>query len=189
MPQIGRYSTKPFPPYRFIPGVNPHPFESPQGHSYGKPEPVAESLNLNNWSKNETYLYGVDLYNNNYWWEAHEGWESLWKKSLEDPLTREFLQGLIKTSAAFLKWQSKTPHGVQAHYQGALKHLKKVVQQHSVYMGIDLPTHINRIEACFSPLAITPVEKWPAPSENYPLILLYGSPPRPLEAGPLPAEK
>ena len=66
---------KPFPPYRHIPGVTPHPIRDPRGHSYGIEEvhdvdPLPPEL----WQQNEDYLYGVDLYNFAYWWEAHEAW-------------------------------------------------------------------------------------------------------------------
>ena len=142
---VPRYCSKPFPYYRFLPGVNPHPFESPQGHSYGKFESVVVPLTVTNWFKNETYLYGVDLYNHQYWWESHEAWESLWRRTDDEELTRDFLQGLIKISAAFLKWQKGTPRGVQVHYQGALVHLKNVASRQSVYMGVHLSSFINQL--------------------------------------------
>lgn len=166
-----RYSTTPFPPYRFLPGLNPHPYESPQGHSYGKPEPPVVPLISENWSKNEAYLYGIDLYNHHYWWESHEAWEGLWKAD-SDETTRDFLQGLIKISAAFMKWQSKTPRGVKVHYASAMKHLKKVSTKHSVYLGIDLVAHIVQLEKTFQPVLDAPPEQWPSPAENYPLVSL-----------------
>lgn len=169
---VPRYCAKPFPPYRFLPGVNPHPSESPQGHSYGKPEPVVAPLTITDWFKNEIYLYGVDLYNHRYWWESHEAWESLWKSHPKDKLTRDFLQGLIKVSAAFLKWELKTPGGVESHYQGAVKHFQKVAGEHPIYMGIDLPLHLKKLEQCFKAVHSLPVEQWPDPSRNYPTISL-----------------
>ena len=167
-----RYSSKPFPPYRFLPGVNPHPTESPQGHSYGKPEPAVELLTPGNWSQNETYLYGIDLYNHHYWWESHEAWEGLWKKNSNDKLTRDFLQGLIKISAAFLKWQLKTPRGRKIHYQSAMKHLETVADKYPVYMGVDLLQHMNRLKKYFEPAWNAPAEKLLLPVKNYPVIEL-----------------
>ena len=168
-----RYSTKPFPPYRFIPGRNPHPTENPQGHSYGKPEDTVEPLSLDHWSQNETYLHGIDLYNHQYWWEAHEAWESLWKRDSKNALTKEFLQGLIKTSAAFIKWESKTPRGIKLHYQAAIAHFKNVVEKYPVYMGIDLRAHIDRLTQCFESVLNVPASGlWPKSSKNYPVIQL-----------------
>ena len=93
---------KPFPPYRHIPGVTPHPIRDPRGHSYGVEEVHdAEPLPPEFWRQNEDYLYGVDLYNFAYWWEAHEAWEGLWHQA--EGTYRLFLQGLIQVSAAFIK--------------------------------------------------------------------------------------
>jgi hypothetical protein len=167
--QVPRYSTQPFPPYRFLPGVNPHPKENPQGHSYGQPETTVTPLNPHNWSHNETYLYGIDLYNNFYWWESHEAWESLWKES-DDPITRDFLQGLIKISAAFLKWRSKTPRGVESHYLGAQKHFKPIIEKSPFYLGVDLKKHLDKLERCFKPVIGVPTEQWPDPAKNYPFL-------------------
>ena len=172
MKEPARYSPKPFPPYRFIPGVNPHPTESPQGHSYRRFESSVQPLKANNWFENETYLYGIDLYNHEYWWESHEAWESLWKLSPEDPLTRDFLQGLIKISAAFIKWQLKTPRGVAIHFHSALNHLQKVREQYSSYMGIDLPQHIKHLTDHFSAVINISSQEWMDPSTDYPLIQL-----------------
>ena len=49
------------------------------------------------------FLYGVDLYNHGYLWEAHEAWEGLWHQAKRDALQAEFLQGLIQCAAAALK--------------------------------------------------------------------------------------
>ena len=90
---------QPFPPYRHLPGVTPHPIRDPLGHSYGIEEEENENpLPPEMWQQNEAYLHGVDLYNFSYWWEAHEAWEGLWHQA-EDTY-RLFLQGLIQVSAS-----------------------------------------------------------------------------------------
>jgi len=33
---VTRYSSQDFPPYRYVPGLHPHPTNSPEGHSYGE---------------------------------------------------------------------------------------------------------------------------------------------------------
>ena len=102
-PNWKRYSPEvPFPPYRHLPGVTPHPIRDPLGHSYGIEEEIDENpLSPDMWRQNEAYLYGVDLYNFSYWWEAHEAWEGLWHQT-EDTY-RLFLQGLIQLSASLIK--------------------------------------------------------------------------------------
>ena len=173
MTAILRYSTRPFPSSRLLPEIKPRPARSPRGHSASKPAAVVvEALSTDKWFENKTYLHGVDLYNYHYWWESHEAWENLWKKGHQDKLVSEFLKGLIKTSAAFIKWRLKVPRGVKLHYQGAMGHLRKVCAEHPVYMGIDLLRHIERLERHFSLMMGVDVEKWPDPTVNYPAIEL-----------------
>jgi len=69
---------QPLPPYSFVPGRFPHPVNDPQGHSFGADPPPAELLDPDRWQICRAYLYGVDLFNHGYYWEAHESWEGLW---------------------------------------------------------------------------------------------------------------
>jgi hypothetical protein len=87
-------------------------------------------------------------------------------------VTRDFLQGLIKISAAFIKWQSRTPPGVEFHYQGALTHLRKVADQNPIYMGMDLTEHLEKVRTCFGQVFSRAVGQWPEPGRDYPYILL-----------------
>ncbi len=98
-----RYSLINFPNYRYVPGIHPHPINSPEGHSFGAEEPEMDSWDSNEWAENEDYLFGVDLYNYHYYWEAHEAWEGLWTSAVRNSSEHRFLQGLIKCGAALLK--------------------------------------------------------------------------------------
>lgn len=144
-----RYSAQAFPAYRFIPGENPHPTESPQGHSFDAPSPPKVEVIADLWFVNETYLYGVDLYNHGFWWEAHEAWEALWRASKKDMYSKEFIQGLIKISGAMLKWYQKKSVGMEYLYSGGIEHLKKVCSKYEVYMGLDLMDHIAKLHEHF----------------------------------------
>ncbi len=98
-----RYSSSPLPPYRFVPGLTPHPIADPRGHSYGlSPGPV-EVPPARQWRRCEPYLFGCDLFNRGYWWEAHEAWEGLWQNCRERHRQHRFLQGLIQAANAQLK--------------------------------------------------------------------------------------
>lgn len=97
-----RYSTLPLPAYRYVPGRTPHPVRDPRGHSFGKPERV-EVLDPERWPDCETYLFGVDLLNLGYWWEAHEALEGLWRAAGRESEPGRLLQGLIQVAAALLK--------------------------------------------------------------------------------------
>ena len=42
-----RYSSPDFPPYRYVPGLHPHPTNSPEGHSYGEEDEEHRNGTLN----------------------------------------------------------------------------------------------------------------------------------------------
>ena len=149
---------RPFPPYRHIPGITPHPIRDPLGHSY---EPVEETsgpdasdvpLPPEMWRENEEYLYGVDLYNFAYWWEAHEAWEGLWHQA-EDTY-RLFLQGLIQVSAAHIKYHSRMLRPLRTLSTAGREKLRQVVDEssctHGVYMGVDLFEFLEDASAFFA---------------------------------------
>ncbi|SVD50033.1 uncharacterized protein METZ01_LOCUS402887 [marine metagenome] len=100
---LPRYCSRVFPLYRYVPGLHPHPTNSPDGHSYGLEDDEPEKWDSELWGKNEDYLFGIDLYNYHYYWEAHEAWEGLWIASVRNSSEHRFLQGLIKCGAALLK--------------------------------------------------------------------------------------
>jgi hypothetical protein len=154
-----RYSKKSFPPYRFIPGQNPHPTENPQGHSFGVSSGKVVDIDPHLWFVNETYLFGVDLYNHGYWWEAHESWEILWKQSKKDYVTRNFFQGLIKVSGAMLKWYQNKPVGVELLYSGGIEHLKETCHEYETFMGVDLMRHIAKLHEHFIVVISQPEDK------------------------------
>ena len=170
-----RYSQRPFPPYRFVLGENPHPTEDSQGHSYRHGAEDPGIIKPDKWYENETYQYGVDLYNYAFWWESHEAFESLWKKVPKDGLTSNFLQGLIKTSAAFLKWHLKNQRGCEILYTGGIGHLQKVLDNSREYMGLNLMNHIARVSLHFREVIAQP-NQWPDPLMDYPFIVLENVP-------------
>lgn len=101
MPTLQRYSTRNFPPYAHIPGITPHPKKA-GGHSEGEADPESHALTHENWHLHEDYLFGVDLHNHGYFWEAHVWWEAVWKATPKGD-ERDFVQGLIKAAAGALK--------------------------------------------------------------------------------------
>jgi hypothetical protein len=118
----GRYNkSMDFPPYSFVPGYCPHPRSNPAGHSYGKPEIKPQALEPLNWQNSELYLYGIDLFNNGYYWEAHEAWESLWHAAGKEGKTADFLKALIKVTASAVKIRQKQAGGTREHANRAEK--------------------------------------------------------------------
>ena len=175
-----RYTNIPFPSYRFIPGLNPHPTEEAEGHSYGKKEENIPWYPPEQWFRSQQYFYAIDLYNHAYWWEAHEAWEGLWRQPQATYLTEQFLQGLIKIAAAFLKWELHQQRGVEYLYSEGIEHLKTVLAEREIYMGINLIEFITKLSNHFT-IVVADVDRWPDPLENYSFIVLEKEPGRLIE--------
>jgi hypothetical protein len=102
-PAFPRYTKALFPAYRYVPGRSAHPRRDPVGHSYGRPEPHADPIDPAAWAQSSVYLLGVDLYNQAYWWEAHECFELLWHMTDKEGPLGNLLQGIIQVAAGNLK--------------------------------------------------------------------------------------
>jgi len=100
-----RYTNRDFPGYRYIPGRTPHPVRDPDGHSHGHIPAPLEKFTGEDWATCEEYLYGIDLFNHRYWWEAHEALEQCWVAAGRTTATGLFLQGLIQIAVACLKYE------------------------------------------------------------------------------------
>ena len=139
-PAVPRYTQSPFPKYRYVPKTLPHPEIHPEGHSYGKKSPPEEFIVPENWPQNETYLYGVDLFNHGYWWEAHEAWEKVWMTTPKLDCYGQFLQGLIQWSAALLKLYSGNQKGFEKLLEEGKKRLEFCLKEtpHKHFMGLRL---------------------------------------------------
>lgn len=142
-PAWPRYSSRPFPRYRFVPGLNPHPRRHPQGHAYGVPEVPPPSIPPEEWRRNEEYRYGIDLYNFAFWWECHESLEGLWHLTGHSGAEAEFLQGIIQVAAANLRRHVGTPDGARRLGGEAVRHLAAV--QKRSYMGLELGPFIRSV--------------------------------------------
>jgi len=141
--------TRAFPAYAFLPGRDPHPTRHPDGHSYSEePEPAQPYLPAEHWRTNEEYLYGADLYNHGYLWEAHEAWEGLWHPAKGDAPLADFLQGLIQCTAASLKVRMEQPRGVAKLGELGTARLERVAREGGThYMGLDVPAFVAAFRA------------------------------------------
>ncbi len=132
-----RYTDRPFPGYRFRPGHTPHPTRDPQGHSYGSHPPSVERFEPSEWRRCQEYLYGVDLFNHGYWWEAHEAWEAVWLAAGRDTGLGQFVQGLIQAAASLLKHSLDQPTGAERLWAAAYGRLRCA---ESPFLGIQVGT-------------------------------------------------
>jgi hypothetical protein len=144
-PAWPRYSQKPFPRYRFVPGLTPHPRRHPQGHAYGMPEAPPPRIDPGQWRENDVYRYGIDLYNYAYWWECHEALEGLWHLTGHQGTEAQFLQGIIQAAAANLRRHLGTPEGARRLGREAVARLESVGL--STYMGLTLAPFIQGVRA------------------------------------------
>ena len=150
-----------FPRYAFLPGRDPHPTRDPAGHSYGQPEERPRRLAAERWSESTPYLWGADLYNHGYLWEAHEAWEGLGHAAKQDRIQALFLQGLIQCAAAWLKIPMGQPRGVERLSALALEKLEEVGRREGPhYMGVDLTRFAEAVRA-FAASQPTALEGYP----------------------------
>ena len=150
-----RYTQEPFPPYRYIPRQSPHPLSDPAGHSYrpgGDPEPSVQPVAPEAWYQSKPYLFGVDLYNHGYWWEAHESWEGPWRLTELAGVQRSFLRGLIQAAVVHLKFEQRLARGFRRLRESGRAHLESVQRRVSgpVYMGLDVAAFLKRINAYYT---------------------------------------
>lgn len=151
-----RYTSLEFPPYAFVPGRNPHPKSNPEGHSFGKVESIPEKLDLLLYKQSVEYLYGIDLFNYGYYWEAHEVWEGLWNAHKREGNIAEFLKALIKLTAAGVKVKQGKDRGINDHSLAAGKIFKDILAntKKDKFLGLSLNKLID-----FTDTNIIKVEK------------------------------
>lgn len=88
-----RYCDLPLPPYRFVPGRCPHPHRDPEGHGGGLTADTPDEV---------AFRYGVDLFNARFYWEAHEAWETVWRRAAAGSPEHHATKGLIQITASLL---------------------------------------------------------------------------------------
>jgi predicted metal-dependent hydrolase len=132
----------PLPPYTYVPGRFPHPTSDPQGHHFGVPPERPAPPDPEHWQACRPYLFGIDLFNHGYYWEAHEVWEGLWQACGRKGPTASFLKGLIKLAAAGVKVREGVPQGVRNHARRAAELFQQIRQERVVnssrYLGLGL---------------------------------------------------
>ncbi len=146
-PAPPRYTGIPFPAYRYLPfvGNQPHPRRDPGGHSYGKEEDFLPAFAAEDWRSCQPYLYGVDLFNTGYWWEAHEAWETVWLAAGPETPAGQFIQGLIQIAAAQLKRFTGESRGAQLLTEAGLVKLQVTEPR---YLGIEVKPFAKEVQRC-----------------------------------------
>ena len=138
VPGSPRYTDLAFPPYRFVPGLNPHPVKDPLGHSFSLPRELPPPWRPDEWRTLTPYLYGVDLYNYAYWWECHETLEGLWHAAGRRGTAADFMHGLIHAAAGNLHRHKGNAAGARRQVGKALARLAAPLGEGPIYMGLDV---------------------------------------------------
>lgn len=100
-----------------------------------EPHPGAER----DWQRHPAYLWGVDLYNHGYPWEAHEAWEALWRRAPAGSVARLMLQALIQCAATVVHARDGRPAGVAAVGARAIERLDRVIARAGPrFLGVDV---------------------------------------------------
>jgi hypothetical protein len=127
------------PPYSYVPGHGfPHPVNDPAGHLCVQKDqphdtPISSSVLASlptepkarrralaaTLAKNSQWLYALILFNEGFYWEAHEAWESFWHALGRTSPEAQFVQGLIHLASACVKIREGKPNGVARHIQRA----------------------------------------------------------------------
>lgn len=118
------------PAYRFVPGRHPHPTRSAQGHG------VKGVSSLN---PREAWLYGIDLFNARYFWEAHEAWEKVWLDAPDGSRGRDVVKGLIQIAAALFKLHLGNELAARRLAQRGILRIEAAGEAHSSWQGLSLP--------------------------------------------------
>lgn len=138
---------QPLPAYSYVPGKFPHPLRDPNGHSFGHQGPAILLDPTMSLDKCESYLWGIDLFNSGYYWEAHEAWETLWHAVGRSGTAADFCKGLIKLAAAGVKAREGRTIGVERHARRAKQLFDTVAgrldNREQPFMGLSLQSLAN----------------------------------------------
>ena len=95
-----------------------HPISDPRGHlaCVTSPEPASE----------DEFNWGRRLFNNGFYWEAHEAWEGLWISAGRSGTEADMLKGLIRLAACGVKCLQGNRNGAQRHALRAFELFHKV---------------------------------------------------------------
>jgi predicted metal-dependent hydrolase len=133
-----RLCRRPLPAYRFLPGASPHPTRDVKGHSAGAPTEALEVWRPEDWRRLEEWLWALDLFNYEYWWESHEALESLWHAAGRSSSAAKFVQSLIHLSAACLNRRRGHERASRRQAARAVRGLREARSMGPVVMGIDV---------------------------------------------------
>lgn len=118
------------PPYTYVPGHAPHPVSDPDGHMQHFRLPAT-------WSHGDHVRWGKRLFENGYYWEAHEAWEHVWLELGRTSAQALTVKGLIKLAASGVKCREGNAAGAIRHATRAAE-LLRCGSESTLFAGCDL---------------------------------------------------
>lgn len=94
---------------------------------------------------------GARIFNDGRFFEAHEAWEELWR--FQEGERRLFLQALIQTAAAFVKWKRGEPGGTARLLARADERLRRIREPELQELGAELAASLAPWRAAASEAA------------------------------------
>ena len=98
-----------FPALTYVPGQVPHP------HRQELDERSDESLPQPGSDLRRNLLFGLELFEQGFYWEAHEAWESVWVELGRSGAEANVIKGLIKLAACGVKCLCANRNGATRH--------------------------------------------------------------------------
>jgi predicted metal-dependent hydrolase len=102
-------------------------------HEIDRSKLVPPKLEEADWAQ---YLVGVELFNAGRFWDAHEAWEEVWKRTPEE--SRIFFQGIIQAAAAYHLIVTKP------RFTGARNNFDKSLSKLELFSGRFLGVDVER---------------------------------------------
>ncbi len=90
----------------------------------------------------DSYEQGIDLFNQGRFFECHEAWEEIWKRS--DGEAKLFYQGLIQAAVAILHVERGNLEGARSIYQKASAKLDSIPHEHMGLAVGELRVELSR---------------------------------------------
>lgn len=91
----------------------------------------------------ERFARGIEEFNNQYFFEAHDTWEELWMDTAGEH--RLFYQGLIQTAVGFYHLSNNNYKGACSQFNKALAKLDRYLPE---YHGIKTQMLRDRVRGC-----------------------------------------
>lgn len=95
-------------------------------------------LSLQNFRSHPSFIQAAELFNQCYYWEAHEVFECLWREVGTESIERTGLQILIKLCALQLKIQQQQAKAAEQLHDWICKKIERSLPAHPNIYGVSL---------------------------------------------------